>query len=106
MTLTPAQSRAARGWLDWTQAELAKRAVVGISTVRSFEDGTRTPIANNLTALRRALEEAGAGVVLSATEGTAAPAQEGKRGDPPRVSRSRAAATPSRKDAGARGRRG
>ncbi len=64
--LTPEQSRAARGWLDWSQDDLAKRAHVSLSTVRDFEKGRRVPIANNLDALRRALE--GAGIVLMSKE--------------------------------------
>lgn len=68
--LTPAQSRAARGWLDWSQEDLAKRAQVGLSTVRDFEKGRRTPIANNLAALARALEEGGVRL-LSDGEGNA-----------------------------------
>jgi predicted transcriptional regulator len=57
--LTPEQSRAARGWLDWSQDDLAKRASVSLSTIRDFEKGRRAPIANNLTAIERALAEAG-----------------------------------------------
>ena len=57
--LAPEQSRAARGWLDWSQEELAKRANVSLSTVRDFEKGRRIPIANNLAAMRAALENAG-----------------------------------------------
>ncbi|MGX9963687.1 helix-turn-helix domain-containing protein [Roseomonas sp. F4] len=57
--LAPEQSRAARGWLDWSQEELAKRANVSLSTVRDFEKGRRIPIANNLAAIRSALEGAG-----------------------------------------------
>jgi transcriptional regulator with XRE-family HTH domain len=57
--LSPAQSRAARGWLDWSQADLAERANVSLSTVRDFEKGRRMPIANNLQALKRALEASG-----------------------------------------------
>jgi transcriptional regulator with XRE-family HTH domain len=57
--LTPEQCRAARGWLDWTQDDLAKRANVSISAVRDFERGRHTPITNNLSALRRAFEGAG-----------------------------------------------
>ena len=61
--LTPEQSRAARGWLDWTQDDLAKRANVSLSTVRDFEKGRRVPIANNLEALRRAIDAAGVHLV-------------------------------------------
>lgn len=57
--MSPEQARAARSWLGWTQAELAKRAVVGLSTIKDYEGGKRTPIANNLASIQRALEEAG-----------------------------------------------
>jgi len=57
--MTPEQSRAARAWLDWSQDELAAKASVSLSTVRDFEKGRRVPIANNLTAMRAALESAG-----------------------------------------------
>jgi ribosome-binding protein aMBF1 (putative translation factor) len=57
--LSPEQSRAARAWLDWSQDDLAKRASVALSTVRDFEKGRRTPIANNLEAIRRVLAESG-----------------------------------------------
>lgn len=57
--LTPEQSRAARGWLDWTQEELARKANVSLSTVRDFEKGRREPIKNNLGAMRMALETEG-----------------------------------------------
>ncbi|WP_449233166.1 helix-turn-helix transcriptional regulator [Azospirillum doebereinerae] len=35
--LTPGQCRAARGFLDWTQDELAERTGLSRSTVRAFE---------------------------------------------------------------------
>jgi len=62
--LAPEQSRAARGWLDWSQEELAKRAGVSPSTVRDFEKGRRVPIGNNLQAMRNALESAGIGLLF------------------------------------------
>ncbi len=57
--ISPEQCRAARAWLGWPQPELAKRAKVGLSTVRDFETGTRTPIANNREAMQRAFETEG-----------------------------------------------
>ena len=57
--MSPEQCRAARSWLAWTQAELAAKAKVGLSTVKDYEGGKRTPIANNLEAIKRALEAGG-----------------------------------------------
>ena len=57
--MSPEQCRAARSWLDWSQQDLAARAKVSLSTVRDFEKRRRKPIANNLAAIRRALEAAG-----------------------------------------------
>jgi transcriptional regulator with XRE-family HTH domain len=57
--MTPDQSRAARGLLDWSQAELAARSNLSESTIRDFEKGRRIPSVNNLAAVRRALEAAG-----------------------------------------------
>mgnify|MGYP001465319394 CR=1 FL=1 len=59
MILTPAQSRAARALLNWSQPELASASGTGLSTIRDFETGKRRPIANNLAAIRTALENAG-----------------------------------------------
>lgn len=57
--LTPEQSRAARGWLDWSQDNLANRANVSLSTVRDFELGRHIPIAINLNAIMSAIEPSG-----------------------------------------------
>ena len=57
--LAPEQSRAARGWLNLTQEELAQKANVSLSTVRDFEKGRRMPVRNNLLAIRHALEQSG-----------------------------------------------
>jgi transcriptional regulator with XRE-family HTH domain len=53
------QSRAARSLLGWTQQKLADTAGVALATIQFFETNKREPIPNNLTAIRRALEEAG-----------------------------------------------
>ncbi len=57
--LAPEQSRAARGWLTWSQEQLAERANVSLSTVRDFERGRRMPIRNNLEAIRLSFEMEG-----------------------------------------------
>jgi transcriptional regulator with XRE-family HTH domain len=63
--ISPEQSRAARGWLDWSQDDLAKRAHTSVSTIRDFEKGRRTPIANNLNAIKQCFEDAGVWFVFS-----------------------------------------
>ncbi|WP_122050924.1 helix-turn-helix transcriptional regulator [Asaia bogorensis] len=62
--LSPDQCRAARGWLGWSQEELARRAKIGHSTLKDFESGRRTPMRNNLEALRAVLENAGVGLLI------------------------------------------
>lgn len=58
-SMTPAQCRAARGMLAWTQAELAARARVHEATVRGFELGRKEPIRVSLDAIERAFLAAG-----------------------------------------------
>lgn len=58
MLLTSAQIRGARGFVGWSARELADKAGVGLSTVQRLEAGG-TITGANMTALRRALEEAG-----------------------------------------------
>jgi predicted transcriptional regulator len=57
--MTPAQCRAARGLLDWTQDKLCEAAQVSGPTVRNFENGAITPRRASLAAIQRALEDAG-----------------------------------------------
>jgi transcriptional regulator with XRE-family HTH domain len=57
--LTPAQCRAARGLLDWTQQELADAAQIGVATVRLFEGEATESRQATLAVLRQAFELAG-----------------------------------------------
>jgi transcriptional regulator with XRE-family HTH domain len=57
--ITPAQSRAARGLIEWSQERLSEAAHLGLSTIRDFEKGRRVPTHNNLLGIRAALEAAG-----------------------------------------------
>jgi len=57
--VSPSQLRAARALLAWNQQELARRAGIAASTVADFERGRRVPVANNLDAMRAALEAGG-----------------------------------------------
>ena len=54
------QCRAARALLKLSQTQLAESSGVALSTVAEFEIDKREPRSDNLTAMRRALEEAGA----------------------------------------------
>jgi len=57
--MTPAQSRAARALIDWSQDRLAEQSGVSVTAIRNFERGATTPVRNNLAALCTALEAAG-----------------------------------------------
>ena len=59
MQLSPQESRAARGLLKWTLDELAKASLLGISTVKNFENQQRETTPANLAAIRGAFERAG-----------------------------------------------
>lgn len=57
--MTPEQSRAARGLLDWSQTELAKRSKLGLSTVSYFEKLKPRVSDEAIAAMKSALEKAG-----------------------------------------------
>ncbi len=59
MTISPAQCRAARALLDWTQNELAIKVGVALRTIRDFENSRREPLKIVRAAIRQAFEEAG-----------------------------------------------
>lgn len=57
--MTPAQSRAARGLLKWTQDDLAREAKVSVVTVRNFENEKSTPQRATVDVMSRCIEAAG-----------------------------------------------
>ena len=75
--MTPAQCRAARGLLDWTQDRLAETAGTDASSVAEFERGNGGGPARLADRLRRALESAG----LEFTNGTAPGVRLARAGD-------------------------
>jgi transcriptional regulator with XRE-family HTH domain len=57
--LSPAQCRAARALLGWSQGDLETAAQVARKTIADFEGGGRRPYGRTLEALRAAFEVAG-----------------------------------------------
>ena len=57
--INAAQSRAARGLLDWSRDRLAEASGVPSRTVADFELGNTNPRVRTLAAIRAALEAAG-----------------------------------------------
>lgn len=57
--MTPEDVRAARALMQWSQADLAQVANLGVSTIAEFEKASRIPKQNGLDAIKRALEGAG-----------------------------------------------
>ncbi len=68
--ITPAQCRAARGLIGWSQRQLATAAEVGYVTVQEFERGQTSPRTLTLRAIKQALEHGG---VLFVDENGAGP---------------------------------
>ena len=57
--ISPAQSRAARALLGWSQDQLEAASKVAKKTIADFERGARSPYARTLSDVRSALEAAG-----------------------------------------------
>ena len=59
MSISPAQCRAARGLLGWSQLDLSKASKTATKTIADFERGARAPYPRTLEDVRRAIERAG-----------------------------------------------
>lgn len=59
MSFSPAQCRAARNLLNWTQSQLAANSKVAEKTVADFERGATSPQMRTLDRIGRALAAAG-----------------------------------------------
>lgn len=57
--ITPGQIRAARGFLGWTQVQLARAAGLSEVAVKRLERGRTDPRASTLLAIQQAFEHAG-----------------------------------------------
>jgi transcriptional regulator with XRE-family HTH domain len=76
--ITPAQCRAARALIDWSQQELADAAKVGVVTVRQFEAAAAQPRRATLDVLSRALETAGVEFIAENGGGAGVRLRKGK----------------------------
>lgn len=59
MSMTPAQCRAGRAWLQWSQADLAAVASVSVPTIARFETGVTAMSHLGLQAIEAAFTRAG-----------------------------------------------
>jgi transcriptional regulator with XRE-family HTH domain len=71
MLIVPAQIRAARGLLDWSQGKLATAAGLGLSTIRDIEGNKRGNEVGGFTAIVRTLENEG--ITFLSSEGDNGP---------------------------------
>jgi len=67
MKISPGSCRAARGYLNWSQRDLANASGVSLRAIQNFENGEREPISATRQALQQALE--GAGIEFLASGG-------------------------------------
>ena len=67
--MTPAQCRAARALINWTQPKLSEAAALGLSTVVDFERERRKVSSDAICAMQTALEAAGVIFVAENGEG-------------------------------------
>jgi len=66
LMLSPAQCRAARGLLDWSQEQLAQASGLSRSTVRDFESGRHDPHRGSLALILQTLAAQGVELIAAA----------------------------------------
>ena len=76
MGMSPAQCRAARSLLGWSQDKLSTTSKVAKATIANFETGKRAPYERTLLDMQLALEAAG---IIFVADGEASTAGEGVR---------------------------
>jgi transcriptional regulator with XRE-family HTH domain len=59
VSISPEQVKTARGLLGWSIPVLAGKAGLSVTTVASFEKGTRRPSVLNVSTIRKFFESAG-----------------------------------------------
>jgi len=59
MLISPRQIRAARGLLNWSRTELARRAILSLTTIADIERGDVDPKTATLARIVSTLEKAG-----------------------------------------------
>jgi transcriptional regulator with XRE-family HTH domain len=57
--ITPAQLRAARAWLQWSQDELSMRSGISKRSIARYEQGKTVPYLETLVVLQQTFEAAG-----------------------------------------------
>lgn len=67
--ITPRQIRAARALLDWSQQELADRAIISLNALARLERGVVDPRASTLSAVEKALTKAGIEFLAASDKG-------------------------------------
>ena len=63
--IAPAQIRAARGMLDWTRSNLARKASLSVETIKNIEHGTYSPKEETIKAITNAFAKQGVEFVCS-----------------------------------------
>jgi transcriptional regulator with XRE-family HTH domain len=76
--MTPAQCRAARGLLNWTQAKLAEAAGIGVSIVTGFEQSWKVASPAKIQAMQRAFEAVGVEFIPENGSGAGVRMKKGK----------------------------